>query len=112
MKNYIYIGATLKNGVRQYQVFRERPAQLIAQLQAVYPLIGQLFVSVEYLSAAQADVKKIGTARYLAYQQTLEKNLNSSTLLAKLTAGSDVDEESGKARSVETSPPKGKARGV
>ena len=72
MQNTIYIGAPLE-GVNRYQIFRERPKELIARLAVAYSMIDLLFVSVDYLSAAQAELTQQGSARNLAYLQSLEK---------------------------------------
>ena len=72
MTNTIYIGAPLA-GVNRYQIFTQRPKELIARLRTAYSLIEQLFVSADYLSAALAEMNQQGSTRYLAYQQSLEK---------------------------------------
>ena len=55
------------------QLFRERPTELIERLKTAYPLIDNLFVSAEYLSAAEAEIKQKGTLRYKAFLQSMEK---------------------------------------
>lgn len=72
MKNTIYLGATM-GGVLRGQLFRERPQELIERLKTVYPLVDQLFVSVDYLAAAESEIKQKGTVRYKAFIQSMEK---------------------------------------
>lgn len=72
MTNTIYLGATVGNVLRG-QLFKERPQELIERLKTAYPLIDNLFVSVEYLTAARSEIETKGTLRHKAFLQSMEK---------------------------------------
>jgi len=71
MTNTIYIGQTLwKKGVFHNEIFTGRPVELIADLKKDYPLIENLFVSVEEYAEARAEMLTAGTAKAVANAQT------------------------------------------
>lgn len=70
MENVIYIGQTIiSEGLKQNTLYTRRPVELIKTLEVKYPAISRLFVSVKKLSKAQAELKKVGSALFLANEQ-------------------------------------------
>ena len=75
MDNVIYLGRHV-SGVMTNQLFTSRPNDLIAVLEADYPLIGLLFVPVDEYATAIKDLATPGSARAIAYEQTKGGGIN------------------------------------
>ena len=69
-ENVVYIGPnSLSDGLKRFTVYRGEPKALIEQASVKYKNIARLFVPVDELNAAMADVEKKGTPVYLAYNE-------------------------------------------
>lgn len=69
-ENVVYIGPNrLADGLKKFTVYRRRPNGIIEQASQKYEHISRLFVSVDDLNQAMADVAKKGTPRNLAYAE-------------------------------------------
>lgn len=63
----VYVGPNrLTEGLKTYTVYRGAPQALIDTLAVKYPTIARLFVGVDDLGQAMADVKKKGNPLYLS----------------------------------------------
>jgi len=66
-ENYVYIGPNrLADGLKCYTVYRGYPHEVVEMAKEKYAGIAQLFVPVDNLGAAMAEVAKMGTPLYLA----------------------------------------------
>lgn len=72
-KSVIYIGPNiLIEGLKKNTVYYGRPDDLIESLKGKYKNISRLFVNVENLNKAMADINRAGTPLYLAYAEMKE----------------------------------------
>lgn len=72
-KSVIYIGPNiLTEGLKKNTVYYGRPDDLIESLKGKYKNIPRLFVNVESLNKAMADINRAGTPLYLAYAEMKE----------------------------------------
>ncbi len=63
----VYVGPNrLNKALKTYTVYKEMPQALIDGLVEDYPTIARLFVNVDDLGQAMADVKKKGHPLYLS----------------------------------------------
>ena len=68
----VYVGPNhLKQGLKTYTIYKEKPQVLIDSLTEKYPNIPRLFVSVDDLGKAMGDVKTKGHPIYLAYKEVV-----------------------------------------
>ena len=66
----VYVGPNhLKQGLKTYTIYKEKPQVLIDSLTEKYPNVSRLFVSVDDLGKAMGDVKTKGHPIYLAYKE-------------------------------------------
>ena len=66
-ENYVYIGPNrLADGLKCYTVYRGYPHEVVEMAKEKYAGIARLFVPVENLGAAMAEVAQMGTPLYLA----------------------------------------------
>ena len=66
-ENYVYIGPNrLADGLKCYTVYRGYPHEVVEVAKEKYAGIARLFVPVEDLGAAMAEVAQMGTPLYLA----------------------------------------------
>ena len=66
-ENYVYIGPNrLADGLKCYTVYRGYPHEIVEMAKEKYEDIARLFVPVEELGAAMAEVAQMGTPLYLA----------------------------------------------
>ena len=66
-ENYVYIGPNrLADGLKCYTVYRGYPHEVVEMAKEKYAGIARLFVPVEELGAAMAEVVQMGTPLYLA----------------------------------------------
>ena len=66
-ENYVYIGPNrLADGLKCYTVYRGYPHEVVEMAKERYEDIARLFVPVEELGAAMAEVAQMGTPLYLA----------------------------------------------
>lgn len=66
-ENYVYIGPNrLADGLKCYTVYRGYPHEVVEMAKEKYAGIARLFVPVEELGAAMAEVAQMGTPLYLA----------------------------------------------
>ena len=66
-ENYVYIGPNrLADGLKCYTVYRGYPHEVVEMAKEKYVGIAGLFVPVEDLGAAMAEVAQMGTPLYLA----------------------------------------------
>ncbi len=66
-ENYVYIGPNrLADGLKCYTVYRGYPHEVVEMAKEKYVGIERLFVPVEKLGAAMAEVAQMGTPLYLA----------------------------------------------
>ena len=66
-ENYVYIGPNrLADGLKCYTVYRGYPHEAVEMAKEKYAGIARLFVPVEELGAAMAEVAQMGTPLYLA----------------------------------------------
>lgn len=66
-ENYVYIGPNrLADGLKCYTVYRGYPHEVVEMAKEKYEDIARLFVPVEELGAAMAEVAQMGTPLYLA----------------------------------------------
>lgn len=66
-ENYVYIGPNrLADGLKCYTVYRGYPHEVVEMAKEKYVRIARLFVPVEELGAAMAEVAQMGTPLYLA----------------------------------------------
>lgn len=71
-ENVVYIGPnSLSDGLKRFTVYRGEPKALIEQASVKYKNIARLFVPVDELNTAMADVEKKGTPVYLAYNELM-----------------------------------------
>lgn len=67
VENYVYIGPNrLADGLKCYTVYRGYPHEVVEMAKEKYAGIARLFVPVEELGAAMAEVVQMGTPLYLA----------------------------------------------
>ena len=65
-ENYVYIGPNrLADGLKCYTVYRGYPHEVVEVAKEKYVGIERLFVPVEELGAAMAEVVQMGTPLYL-----------------------------------------------
>ena len=70
----VYIGPNLLgDGLKKNTVFRGRPTELIEAIAEKHPGIIRLFVKVDNLSKAMAEVNKTGTPLNLAYTNIIKR---------------------------------------
>ncbi len=70
----VYIGPNLLgDGLKKNTVFRGRPTELIEAIAEKHPGIIRLFVKVDKLSKAMAEVNKTGTPLNLAYTNIIKR---------------------------------------
>ncbi len=68
----VYVGPNrLNRALKTYTVYKDMPQALIDGLVADYPNIARLFVSVDDLGQAMADVKKKGHPLYLSAREVM-----------------------------------------
>ena len=66
-ENYVYIGPNrLADGLKRNTVYRGYPHEIVEMAKEKYAGIARLFVPVEELGAAMAEVAQMGTPLYLA----------------------------------------------
>jgi len=66
-ENYVYIGPNrLADGLKRNTVYRGYPHEIVGMAKEKYAGIARLFVPVEELGAAMAEVAQMGTPLYLA----------------------------------------------
>ena len=66
-ENYVYIGPNrLADGLKCYTVYRGYPHEVVETAKEKYAGIARIFVPVEELGAAMAEVVQMGTPLYLA----------------------------------------------
>ena len=69
-KNYVYIGPNrFTDGLKGYTVYRGYPTDLVDAAKGKYTDIARLFVPVDKLDAAMAEVTRMGTPLYLAFHE-------------------------------------------
>lgn len=68
----VYVGPNnLKRTLKTYTIYKEKPQELIDSLKGDYPSISRLFVNVDNLGQAMADVDTKGHPLYLAYREVV-----------------------------------------
>ncbi len=70
---FMYVGPNrLKDGLRTNQVFIGMPDALIRPLKEKYPSVGRLFIRIEDLGREMAELNKVGSPLYLAFNDLKE----------------------------------------
>lgn len=73
-ETFVYIGPNiLSEGLKKNTVYRGRPTELIEAIAEKHPGIIRLFVKVDKLSKAMAEVNKTGTPLNLAYTKIIKR---------------------------------------
>lgn len=68
----VYVGPNrLGKALKTYTVYKDMPQELIDGLTGDYPNIARLFVGVDDLGQAMADVKKKGHPLYLSAREVM-----------------------------------------
>lgn len=68
----VYVGPNrLNKALKTYTIYKEMPQALIEGLVGEYPNIARLFVSVDDLGQAMADVKTKGHPLYLSAKEVM-----------------------------------------
>lgn len=69
-ENYVYIGPNrLADGLKRNTVYRGYPHEIVEVAKEKYAGIARLFVPVDTLGEAMAEVNKMGTPLYLAFTE-------------------------------------------
>lgn len=68
----VYVGPNrLSKALKTYTIYKEMPQALIESLVGEYPNIARLFVSVDDLGQAMADVRAKGHPLYLSAKEVM-----------------------------------------